>query len=379
MGDFPREWILVRDLEEGGQGYTYVVKRSDRDDPAEYVLKRLKNPKREDYFDREILACQKLDHPNVLKVLEHGKTPKGKPFLITEYCSGGSLAGRPPVDSPSSGLRLFEQIVAGVAHAHSQEPPIYHLDIKPENILLKKSGTPVVGDWGICFIEDGAVTMTKEGPRGSIYYCAPELRGPKINAAPLLAVADVYSLGKVLYFLFSGDVFDGHEDEYSNDASKSLGHLYPSNPQMVLVDEIINLTVRRIPSERVSTAKGLLDRVRRTAERIDAGGRVLDLQRPQRCLYCAEGHYKPAHTMVNSSGYSAQHQRFPPIEERNKPDNLSSAPNSRYAYMRDVAAFLLGSPPQQGIPLMLICDHCGNVQYFRLEYSPKGYGENWKP
>jgi hypothetical protein len=34
---------------------------------------------------------------------------------------------------------------------------------------------PVVGDFGICYIEDDHVSLTKEGPRGSIYYCAPEI------------------------------------------------------------------------------------------------------------------------------------------------------------------------------------------------------------
>lgn len=213
MGDFPPQWSLVRDLSEGGQAHTFVVRRSGGTDHREYVLKRLKNPKREDYFEREVRASMTLDHPNVLRVLEHGHTPGGKPFLITEYCPGGSLEGRARFHSPAAGLRFFEQIVAGVAHAQSQEHPIYHLDLKPENILLKDD-VPVVGDWGICFIEDGQVTVSKDGPRGSIYYCAPELRGPKISNDPPLAGADVYSLGKILYFLFTGDVYDGNEEDY---------------------------------------------------------------------------------------------------------------------------------------------------------------------
>src|SRR5262249_48104749 len=157
--------------------------RSAGSDSTLYVLKRLKNPKRADYFEREIEACETLDHPNVLKLLSHGQTPKGKPYLITEYCNGGSLQKGPKFDSPAAGLRFFQQIVAGVAHAHEHKPPIYHLDLKPENILLKDND-PVVGDFGICFIEDGAVSLTKEGPRGSMYYCAPELRNPKISGEP---------------------------------------------------------------------------------------------------------------------------------------------------------------------------------------------------
>jgi serine/threonine protein kinase len=92
-------------------------------------------------------------------VLEHGETPKGRPFLITAYCAGGSLKDGPKFSSPGDGLRFFRQIVAGVAHAHAHQPAIYHLDLKPENILLNKDA-PVVGDFGICFIEDSQLSLT---------------------------------------------------------------------------------------------------------------------------------------------------------------------------------------------------------------------------
>ena len=46
---------------------------------------------------------------------------------------------------------------------------IFHLDIKPSNILLRDR-EPIVADFGICFIDDGEVTLTKEGHRGSLYY-----------------------------------------------------------------------------------------------------------------------------------------------------------------------------------------------------------------
>src|SRR5262249_58679792 len=107
MGDFPPEWICLEPLAEGGQGHTFVVKRSAGSDSTLYVLKRLKNPKRADYFEREIEACETLYHPNVLKLLSHGQTPKGKPYLITEYCNGGSLQKGPKFDNPAAGIRIF--------------------------------------------------------------------------------------------------------------------------------------------------------------------------------------------------------------------------------------------------------------------------------
>ncbi len=376
MGDFPAEWSLVRDLSEGGQAHTFVVRRSDGSDSKNYVLKRLKNPKREEYFNREIQACMTLDYPNVLKVLDQGRTPKGKPFLITEYCVGGSLEHKTKFAVPAQGLRFFEEIVAGVAHAQTQQHPIYHLDLKPENIFVRDS-VPVVGDWGICFIEeDGEVSMTKEGQRGSLHYCPPELRGPKIVGHPPLSAADVYSLGKVLYFLFSNEVYDGHEEDYGNDPTRSLAHLVPSRPQLAFVDDLVSKTVRRNPLERIRTAAELLRHVQRAAERTEAGGRVLDLRIPQRCLYCQEGTYRAAHDQVHAAPYGIN-PKFPEIELRRKPDDLSSPERSKYAAMRNAARLLLGGH-SVGAPLLLICDHCGNVQYFRLDLTQDG-GESWRP
>lgn len=374
MGDFPHQWSWLRDLEEGGQGHTYLVKRSDGSDSAEYVLKRLKNPKREEYFEREIQACEKLNHPNVLKVLEHGKTPKGKHYLITPFCAGGSLQSLAQSSRPIDGLRLFIQICAGVAHAH--ESGVYHLDIKPANIFLK-NGTPVVGDFGICYIEDGEYVMTSEGPRGSIYYCAPELRGPRLRSDTPLPTADVYSLGKVLHWIFSHDVRDGHQEDYSQFCENLLAELFPTFPEFAFVDELIAGTVLRDPNQRIergfSTAVNLRNRVQTVIDRIEAGGRVLDLTKPLRCVFCAAGTYKAVAPL-------------PPVEKR----LALLDPGTHFVPSRDIYEPMRNAASAKGFqssagggegsigPLIMICQHCGNIQLFRLDLAPEAI-RNWRP
>src|ERR1039458_7584117 len=120
MGDFPPKWQLVRELEEGGQGHTFVVCRADGSDSREYVLKRLKNSKREAAFLNEIEAYRRLDHPHILKLIEADRTPKGKLCILSEYCAGGSLAAHPRFKSPSQGLQFFRSIVDAIFHAHNQ-------------------------------------------------------------------------------------------------------------------------------------------------------------------------------------------------------------------------------------------------------------------
>ncbi len=364
-------------MPEGGQGHTFVVQRSDKSDSTLYVLKRLKNLRREDYFEREISVCATLNHANVLKVLDHGRTPKGKPFLVTEYCAGGSLDGGLRFQKPGDGLRFFAQIAAGIAYAHAHEPAVYHLDLKPANVLLKGQN-PVIGDFGICFVEAEHLELTSEGPRGSIYYCAPELRGPKISPNPLLGRADVYSLGKVLYYVFTGDVYDGHEDDYFTQASRRLANRFPLEPQFAFIDEIIRDTVRREPLERLADGGQLGRRVQDAMDRVEAGGRVLDLRIRQRCLYCAQGTYRPAHEIVPSAVY-AQGPKFPDSEMRDKGNDHTSIGVSIYQSLLNVAKHLGWGVPGIAKPLALVCDYCGNVQYFRLDLTSQAPKDNWQP
>jgi len=355
-----------------------VVERADGSDPGKYVLKRLKNPKRRDYFDREIRACLELNHPNVLRIIDYGETPKGKPFLVTEYCEGGSLQERPAFAVPLDGLKFFDRICEGVACAHEHEPPIYHLDIKPENIFLRNR-TPVVGDFGICFIEENEVVMTSEGPRGSMYYCAPEFRGPRIRTASSPRMADVYSLGKVLYWLFTHEVYDGHEEDYSGAPERQLAELFPTAPEFTFIDELVAATVRRDPNERAKAgfvdAVNLRNKVDGVIARIEAGGRVLDLRKPMRCLFCANGLYKmfpdyPGTWPVTEDRLAERAQR--------SGWNPSSGIFNR---IRDVARNFYGSNAigtGAPIPLILVCQNCGNVQNFRLDIAPDALGV-WRP
>lgn len=251
MGDFPLNWRPVRELPGGGQGHTFVVRRANEPDEHDYVFKRLINPKRQDRFAQEIETCKSLKHPNIVKIIENGNTPKGRPYLISEYCVNGSLdRTRIAFERPLAGLNFFKWIVRAIAYAHGLDPAISHLDLKPTNIFLKDSETPVVGDFGICYIEGDTVAITSEGQHGSAYYCAPELRGPKIDPNVDARLGDVYSLGKLLYWVFTKDVYDGSEEDYSDNKDRSLACRFPEYPQFAFVDEIIRDAIRRRPSER---------------------------------------------------------------------------------------------------------------------------------
>lgn len=375
MADFPPEWTNLRPLPngEGGQAHTFLVKRADGSDDRQYVLKRLKNPQREDRFKSEIEACKSLKHPNILPPVEYGYTPAKKPFLISGYCEGGSLQDkRTQAPSLLDGLERFRQIVSGVAFAHRHIAPVYHLDLKPKNIFLKGDAA-VVGDFGLCVIADGSVEFTQEGQRGSRYYCAPELRSPKLNVEVKdLGASDVYSLGKILYWIFTGDVFDGSEDDYTEQPERRLGSLLSSEPAFAFVDELIETAVIRKSAKRLQNASTLLDKVDEVINRVRHGGRVLDTNIPKLCLFCGKGHYQLA----------AQ----PPLLDRrlsasarNMVQHGPSVWGSMYTQTLAVLGMAsAGRGPAEIVPLHLICDYCGNLQSFRWDIKVEAI-KNWKP
>jgi serine/threonine-protein kinase len=153
-------------------------------------------------FRTEAEAVARLQHPNVVQILEVGECA-GQPFFTLEYCAGGSLdrklAGTPLPARDAA--RLAETLARAVAAAHAER--IVHRDLKPHNVLLTADGTPKVTDFGLAKRLDAGGQQTHSGALvGTPSYMAPEqARGDLKAVGPL---ADVYALGAILYEMLTG-------------------------------------------------------------------------------------------------------------------------------------------------------------------------------
>ena len=337
MKDFEPHWSCSRErLGQGGQAHTYLVYEV-AEPHRRGAAKRLTDKAREDRFRREIEAYKRIDHPNVLKVLDEGTASKGRPYLVSEYCELGELKPTAFVGlNTLERLGLFRQICEGVAAAH--RIGIVHRDIKPENILLKANLVPVVADFGICYLIDRGNTDPRitEADRAmaSRYFGAPEARDGRVeNVQP---AADVYSLGKLLYWLMSGgrtfDREDHRRPEYA------LYRDDPSNPEQELITRLLDQTITKEPGTRLASAPDVLFHLDALVEVIRAGGRAVGVNTPQRCLFCARGQYLPV-----ANGVTEFHQ-----DARSVADKLG---------------FRLQEPHPR--ILIMVCDFCGNMQVFR--------------
>src|SRR5213592_4406198 len=154
-------------------------------------------------FRREALAAASLDHPNILPIYEVGEDEDGLPFFSMKFAAGGSLRDAAPYlrSEPFRSVELMAKVARAVQYAHAQG--ILHRDLKPGNILLDGRGEPLVSDFGLAKWLDTASDLTRTLTIfGTPGYIAPEqARGP---AAKLTSAADVYSLGAILFALFTG-------------------------------------------------------------------------------------------------------------------------------------------------------------------------------
>src|SRR3954469_7772365 len=149
-------------------------------------------------FHGEVRIARQVSHPNVCRVYDIGEI-EGVPFISMEYVDGEDLSslltriGRLPADKA---VETARKLCAGLAAAHDRG--VIHRDLKPQNIMINKRGEVVIMDFGLAAIADQL--SGAEARNGTPAYMSPEqLRGGVVTNK-----SDLYSLGLVLYELFTG-------------------------------------------------------------------------------------------------------------------------------------------------------------------------------
>lgn len=197
---------ILEEIGRGGMGVIYRARQ--RHSRRIVALKRILSfhaDSRETLarFRREAEAAASLDHPNILPIYEVSESDDGLPFFSMKFAAGGSLVdvARTLRHDPRQIVRLIAKVTRAVQHAHAQG--ILHRDIKPGNILLDGRGEPLVSDFGLAKWLDANSDLTRTLTIfGTPGYIAPEqAQGPAKN---LTAAADTYSIGAVLFDLFTG-------------------------------------------------------------------------------------------------------------------------------------------------------------------------------
>ncbi|KAL0936491.1 meiosis-specific serine threonine-protein kinase mek1 [Colletotrichum truncatum] len=231
---FPREWDGSGRYNRIGQigkgAFAVVYKVTSKFDGNPYAAKELekrrfiKNGILDQKVENEMKIMKKVQHPNVVRYIEHFDWDNRLLIIIMEYVGNGDLgkliSNRGPLQEPSV-QQMAAQLLSALAYLH--ENHITHRDVKPDNILIQ-SLSPFdvkLTDFGLSKMVDNEQTFLRTFC-GTLLYCAPEVyseyaeyddqgrRNPR-NRVKRAAVGqrydhavDVWSLGGVLFYALTG-------------------------------------------------------------------------------------------------------------------------------------------------------------------------------
>jgi eukaryotic-like serine/threonine-protein kinase len=199
------KYHLERELGRGGMATVYLARdlTSDRHVAVKVLLPELAASLGADRFLREIEVGKRLQHPNIVGVIDSGAAD-GKLFYTMPFVEGASLRDRLDREKQLSiddAIAITREVAEALDYAHSMG--VIHRDIKPENILLSE-GRALVADFGIARAVSvaGGMTLTKTGMAiGTPTYMSPEQAMGSKDVTP---ESDIYSLACVLYELLAG-------------------------------------------------------------------------------------------------------------------------------------------------------------------------------
>jgi serine/threonine protein kinase len=212
-------------------------------------------------FEREAQAIAKLEHPNIVHLYRYGEA-QDVLYMAMQYVEGADLGfvlNDYRLDDsfiePEEAIRIIRQLGQALDYAHSQG--VIHRDIKPTNIMLNKQGQVLLADFGLAL-------LTEIGTRGEIFgsphYIAPE---QAISSAGAVPQSDLYSVGVILYEMFTGALPYDAENPMDIALLHMEGNLTPPHEMRSDISEELSAVVlkamAREPENRYSTGAVLAD------------------------------------------------------------------------------------------------------------------------
>ena len=252
-------------LERGAHARVYLAEDLRTQAPVALKILSPESARSEEFRLRllhEAQAMQAICHPNVATVIESGETEDGVPFFAMEALLGESLGEyvrREPIPFDTA-LILLRQAAAGLAAAH--QAGVVHRDVKPDNfVLLGSPGDPYglkVIDFGLAQFGSANQDYCRDKVLGTAEYMSPE----QILTEPVDARSDIYSLGVVMF-----RVFTGHLPFESVGQADLLRHqLFSSVPPPSWlnenfdprIDQIVKIATRKHRDNRYHTMNELI-------------------------------------------------------------------------------------------------------------------------
>ncbi len=305
-------------LGQGGMGSVWLADRCDGRFEGVAAVKLLNvsliGRDGEARFQREGSLLARVRHPHIAQLIDAGVSSLGQPYLVLEHVDGERIdhhcdAARLGVESR---VRLFLDVLAAIAFAHANL--IVHRDIKPQNVLVDRSGQVKLLDFGIAKLiepEAGAglasaagaapaSALTREGEVAlTPQYAAPE----QLTGGAITTATDVYALGILLYLLLTGRHPSGPTDSSPAEWIRAVVERTPTRPSLAVsgdpdasarfdaaprriaralagdLDTIVAKALAKRPEDRYASVESFADDLRRHLNHEPIGARAEPVSR----------------------------------------------------------------------------------------------------
>lgn len=272
----PRYELRSR-IGRGSAGAVYLAKDrmlSETDHDALVAIKVLlagpaEPPERRHRLVEEATKARRIEHPNVVRVLDRGVTGDAEVYVVQELVDGGDLARRRRAASPDDrdAARIVALVARGVHAAHLAG--LVHCDLKPNNVLLARDGTPKISDFGTAVHEDRRDEEAPTALEGTLSFMSPEQFRRRPGA--LTIPTDVYALGGILFWLLTARCPNGDsEEEIARRFGRDDAALEPPDPlrhRERPIDPDLRAICRRAlatrPADRQTSAAALAEDLER--------------------------------------------------------------------------------------------------------------------
>jgi len=261
-----RKYPLKRAIGAGGMGT--VFESMNPDDGRAVAVKLLSNDYRDDAdvtarFLEEGRTCQRLIHPNIVRVFDVAEAEDGTPYIVMELLEGVPLSAytrsgvRVPIHQAAT---ILQGILAGLGADHAQG--IVHRDLKPENVVLSREQTGTftakILDFGIAKVMDAAGGMGSK-TRTGVLLGTPAYMSPEQikNAKDVDTRSDLWSAGVLLYEMLSGRVAFPAPTEYARLAAVLNTTPVPLeniDPQLGRLSAFVRLAMQKDRTQRYQSA-----------------------------------------------------------------------------------------------------------------------------
>ncbi len=266
-GTFPIQRYSPRaQLGAGAAGIVYVAR--DRLLNKLVAVKTLRQLTSEQLilFQEEARITSKLNHPNIIQILDFGPTDSGAPYMVLEYIENvvsleQLIRANGPL-SPVLAIDIFIKVLDGLSHAH--DLGVFHRDIKPSNIVLVDINSSVLDvkliDFGVAKVK---ATMKEPGYQGTTLAGTPAYMGPE-QASGLVydSRSEIYSIGCVLFEALT------NTPPYSGESPMETISMHANSPIPTLVEcgqqnypaalqKIISKCLAKSQADRYGSAKEL--------------------------------------------------------------------------------------------------------------------------